>query len=234
MLIPDIEPTSNHALAAALDAAINSKTKPIGSLGMLEALAKQVGLVQQSLRPQLREPVILVFAADHGIVEENVSAYPQSVTWQMVENYLAQGAAINVFARQTGCALQVVDAGVNHAFGIRAGLVDRKVAYGTRNFAREPAMTPSECACAMRHGSDLIAGLNGNVIGFGEMGIGNTTSAAAVMHKLTGIPVAECVGAGAGLSAEGVAHKQNVQSCCIARPTTLWTFFAPSADLKSR
>ncbi|MES2830517.1 MAG: nicotinate-nucleotide--dimethylbenzimidazole phosphoribosyltransferase [Pseudomonadota bacterium] len=198
------------ALAAKLDALIADKTKPPGSLGMLEALAKQIGLIQQSTSPGLIQPAIAVFAGDHGIVAEGISAYPQSVTWQMVENFLAGGAAINVFARQSGCALHVVDAGVNHVFGKRAGLIDRKIASGTHNFAKQPAMTPEQCEEAMRHGSEFVASLSGNVLGFGEMGIGNTTAAAALMHLLTGEPLEHCVGAGAGLPPEGVIHKQRV------------------------
>jgi nicotinate-nucleotide--dimethylbenzimidazole phosphoribosyltransferase len=155
-------------------------------------------------------PAILVFAGDHGVVAEGVSAYPQDVTWQMVENFLAGGAAINVFAALNGCALQVIDAGVAHEFGARAGLVDRKIASGTRNFAVEPAMTRAQCEQALAHGAALAEALPGNVVGFGEMGIGNTTAAAALMHKLTGIPVAECVGAGTGLTPDGVLHKQRV------------------------
>lgn len=216
MHIPQIHPTHDIALAAALDAHINNKTKPLGSLGILESVAKQVGLIQQTTQPQLTQPSILVFAGDHGIVVENVSAYPQSVTWQMVENFLAQGAAINVFARQNGCALHIVDAGVNHQFGPRAGLIDRKIAYATANFAQQPAMTAEQCAAAIQHGMALVAALDGNVVGFGEMGIGNTTAAAAIMHKMTGIAVAECVGAGAGLAADGIRHKQQVIEKAVA------------------
>ena len=210
MHLPHINPTHDTSLSAQLDAAINNKTKPLGSLGMLESLARQIGLIQQTTQVQLSKPAILVFAADHGIVAENISAYPQSVTWQMVENFLAQGAAINVFARQNGCALHVIDAGVNHDFGIRDGLIDKKIACGTRNFAQGSAMTAEQRDSALRHGMALAAELDGNVIGFGEMGIGNTTAAAAIMHKIAGIPVAECVGAGTGLSAAGVLHKQQV------------------------
>jgi nicotinate-nucleotide--dimethylbenzimidazole phosphoribosyltransferase len=216
MRIPTVESTADFALSASLDIAINNKTKPLGSLGALETLARQIGLIQRSTQPQIRKPVILVFAGDHGIVAENVSAYPQSVTWQMVENFLAQGAAINVFARQNQCALQVVDAGVNHDFGTRDGLLDRKVAYATRNFAVEAAMSADQCALAMQHGVELVAGIEGNVVGFGEMGIGNTTAAAAIMHKLTGAPLEDCVGAGAGLTTEGVAHKLRVLEKAIA------------------
>jgi len=217
MHIPAIPTTSNDILSAALDRAINNKTKPLGSLGMLETLAKQIGLIQQSTAPAITEPAILVFAGDHGIVAEGISAYPQDVTWQMVENFLAQGAAINVFARQNHCALHVVDAGVNHDFGSRDGLLDRKVAPGTRNFAQEPAMTAQQCATALEHGTALAAALPGNVVGFGEMGIGNTTAAAALMHKLTGVPVAQCVGAGTGLTSDGVLHKQRVIEAAVAK-----------------
>ncbi|HEY8606247.1 MAG TPA: nicotinate-nucleotide--dimethylbenzimidazole phosphoribosyltransferase [Noviherbaspirillum sp.] len=217
MQIPSIQPVADAALAATLAAAIDSKTKPPGSLGMLESLALQCGLVQRAVHPVLRDPAIVVFAGDHGVTEENISPYPQSVTWQMVENFLAGGAAINVFARQNECALHVVDAGVNHDFGARPGLIDRKQGHGTRNFARAPAMDADTCARAMEEGAALVASFSGNVIGFGEMGIGNTTSAAALMHKLTGLPLADCVGAGAGMAPEGVAHKQQVIAQAVRR-----------------
>lgn len=210
MNIPQIAAIADAALAARLDDAINNKTKPLGSLGVLEQMAKQIGLVQRTTAPAVTDPAILVFAGDHGVVAEGISAFPQDVTWQMVENFLAGGAAINVFAQQNGIALTVVDAGVNHDFGPREGLVDMKVAHGTLNFAQQPAMSAAQCALALERGMQLAAALPGNVAGFGEMGIGNTTAAAALMHKLTGTPAAACVGAGTGLSAEGVLHKQRV------------------------
>ncbi|MET0266491.1 MAG: nicotinate-nucleotide--dimethylbenzimidazole phosphoribosyltransferase [Duganella sp.] len=216
MLIPAIPTTANAELAQALDNAINYKTKPLGSLGALEALAKQIGLIQATRNITLSNPTILVFAADHGVVAEGISAYPQDVTWQMVENFLAGGGAINVFAAQAGCALRVIDAGVNHAFGPRDGLVDRKLANGTHNFAHQAAMSRTTCEAALAAGMALVEELEGNVVGFGEMGIGNTTAAAALMHKLTGIPVAQCVGAGTGLSADGVLHKQRVIEAAVA------------------
>jgi nicotinate-nucleotide--dimethylbenzimidazole phosphoribosyltransferase len=182
----------------------------------VESLAKQLGLIQQTVAVSVDRPAIIVFAGDHGVVAEGISAYPQDVTWQMVENFLANGAAINVFARQNGAALHVVDAGVNHDFGPRPGLIDRKVAHGTRNFALEPAMTAGQCAAAMAHGAALVAALPGNVVGFGEMGIGNTTAAAALMHKLTGVPLPRCVGAGTGLSAEGIRRKEQVIAAAVA------------------
>ena len=213
----------DESLAVRLDAAIAAKTKPPGSLGMLEPLAKQIGLIQCTLQPSIWRPAILVFAGDHGVVEEGVSIYPQSVTWQMVENFLSGGAAINVFARQAGCELRVIDAGVNHNFGPCEGLVDAKIAYGTRNFAKEPAMTREQCRHAMARGAALVADLPGNLAGFGEMGIGNTTAASALMHKLTGLPLTECVGAGAGTTAGGLEHKRAV----IERAVDLHGALAP-------
>jgi len=210
-----ISPVNDPSLAARLDHAIANKTKPLGSLGVLETLARTIGLVQQTVDVSIRQPAILVCAGDHGVVAEGISAYPQSVTWQMVENFLADGAAINVFARQAGCLLKIVDAGVNHDFNQRAGLEDRKVGPGTANFATQPAMTAAQCMAAMAHGMDLVDTLEGNVVGFGEMGIGNTTAAAALMHKFTGAPVAECVGAGTGLSSDGVLHKQRVIEAAV-------------------
>jgi nicotinate-nucleotide--dimethylbenzimidazole phosphoribosyltransferase len=204
-------------MGAQLDQAISNKTKPLGSLGLLESLAKQIGLVQRTSTIALTHPSILVFAADHGVVAEGVSAYPQDVTWQMVENFLAGGAAINVFAAQNGCGLRIIDAGVNHDFGRRDGLIDRKLAHGTRNFAQEAAMSRATCDAALAAGMALAAEVEGNVIGFGEMGIGNTTAATALMHKLCGIPVAQCVGAGTGLSADGIAHKQNIIEAAVAK-----------------
>ncbi|WP_317204223.1 nicotinate-nucleotide--dimethylbenzimidazole phosphoribosyltransferase [Janthinobacterium sp.] len=217
MHIPHISSIRDDALATLLDKAINNKTKPLGSLGVLETIAKQIGLIQKTTQVELNQAAILVFAGDHGVVAEGISAYPQSVTWQMVENFLGKGAAINVFARQNECALYIVDAGVNHDFGPRDGLLDRKIAPGTRNFAQEAAMTAQQRDAAIAAGMALVAELDGNVVGFGEMGIGNTTAAAALMHKLTQIPVAACVGAGTGLSADGILHKQAVIEAAVAR-----------------
>ena len=216
MPIPHLTAIHDDALATMLDKAINNKTKPLGSLGVLESIAKQIGLIQKTTQVELKQPAILVFAADHGVVAEGISAYPQSVTWQMVENFLSNGAAINVFARQNDCALYIVDAGVNHDFGPRDGLLNRKIDTGTRNFAHEAAMSAQQCAAAMDAGMALVAELDADLVGFGEMGIGNTTAAAALMHKLTGAPVAECVGAGTGLSAAGILHKQHVIEAAVA------------------
>lgn len=207
MQIPPIASPYDAALAARLDARINDKTKPLGSLGALERLARQIGLIQGSDHPVLRQSAIVVCAGDHGVTAEGVSAYPQSVTWQMVENFLAGGAAINIFARQNECALYIVDTGVNHDFGTRDGLLDRKIAPGTANFCEAPAMTAPQCEAALQAGLQFAESLQADVLGFGEMGIGNTTAAAALMAAFTGAPVQECVGAGTGLDAQGVARK---------------------------
>lgn len=207
MQIPAIVSPFDATLASRLDARINDKTKPLGSLGALERLAHQIGLIQATDHPVLRQCAIVVCAGDHGVTEEGVSAYPQSVTWQMVENFLAGGAAINVFARQNECALYIVDTGVNHDFGARSGLLDRKVAPGTANFCQGPAMTAQQCESAMQAGMQFAESLQADVLGFGEMGIGNTTAAAALMAAFTGVPVQECVGAGTGLDAQGIARK---------------------------
>jgi nicotinate-nucleotide--dimethylbenzimidazole phosphoribosyltransferase len=198
-------------LAAALQQKIDQKTKPRGALGQLEAIAKQVGLIQQRLDPQFGQPHLLVFAGDHGAARAGVSAYPQDVTWQMVENFLAGGAAINVFARQNGLHLAIIDAGVAHDFGRRPGLIHAKVAPGTANYLEQPAMTVEQCELAITRGAEIIhnLSLNGcNVVGFGEMGIGNTASASLMTHCLTGVPLADCIGRGTGLDDAGLARKQ--------------------------
>ena len=200
-----------RALENALRNKVDRKTKPLGALGQLEAAAIQLGLIQQTLTPQLTKPQMLVFAGDHGAAKAGVSAYPQDVTWQMVENFLAGGAAINVFARQNGLALSVIDAGVAHDFGLRPGLIDAKVAPGTANYLEQPAMSREQCAAAIERGAAIVRGLAAqgcNVVGFGEMGIGNTAAASLLTHCLTGLPLAECVGRGTGLDDAGLARKQ--------------------------
>jgi nicotinate-nucleotide--dimethylbenzimidazole phosphoribosyltransferase len=166
--------------------------------------------VQQTLTPELRRPHILVFAADHGIAEAGVSQYPPEVTHQMVRNFASGGAAINVFCRQNKLGLTIVDAGVRGSFADLPAVRNEKIAEGTQNFAHAPAMTAAQCADALARGARLVDELHAtgcNVLGLGEMGIGNTSSAAVLMHLLTGRPLAECVGRGTGLDAAGVARK---------------------------
>jgi len=207
-------------LHAALQQRIDQKTKPPGALGRLEALALQIGLVQRSLTPRLHRPHILVFAGDHGAARAGVSAFPQEVTWQMVENFLAGGAAINVFCRQMGLGLSIVDAGVNHDFGRRDGLVDAKVMRGTRNYLDTAAMSEAEVATALARGRELAHGLAAegcNVVGFGEMGIGNTAAASLLTHCLTGAELASVTGRGTGLDDAGLARKRSLLGQALAR-----------------
>ena len=202
-------------LTAALQARIDGKTKPPGSLGRLEALALQLGLIQNTLTPRLSKPHILVCAGDHGAARAGVSAYPQDVTWQMVENFINGGAAINVLARAAGMALTVADAGVNHDFGARPGLIDAKVANGTANYLEGPAMSAAQRDAALAHGERIVRALADdgcNVLGFGEMGIGNTAAASLITHCLTRAPLAVCVGRGTGLDDAGLERKRTLLS----------------------
>ncbi|MGE5866125.1 MAG: nicotinate-nucleotide--dimethylbenzimidazole phosphoribosyltransferase [Rhizobacter sp.] len=208
--LPTVEPLAATRLAAALRHRMDRKTKPLGSLGRLEALAVQIGCVLGTEQPALQSPQLVVFAADHGLAARGVSAFPSDVTWQMVENFLAGGAAVSVLARQHGLALTVVDAGVNHDFAPRAGLLDRKVARGTADASVGPAMTAAQCDQALRAGASIVRELPGNVVMFGEMGIGNTSSASLLLSRLTGAPLADCVGRGTGLDDAGLARKLDV------------------------
>ncbi len=210
----------DRAIENSLNHKVDRKTKPLGALGQLESVARQIGLIQQRLDPQLSRPQMLVFAGDHGAAKAGVSAYPQDVTWQMVENFLAGGAAINVFARQNGLALSVVDAGVAHDFGRRPGLIDAKVAPGTANYLERPAMTAAECTQAIERGAAIVRALAAdgcNVLGFGEMGIGNTAAASLITHCLTGTSLAACIGRGTGLDDAGLARKQGLLETALAR-----------------
>ena len=193
---------------------IDQKTKPPGALGRLEELALQIGLIQQTETPVLTNPHLIVFAADHGLAAEGVSAYPATVTHSMVQNFLTGGAAINVFCRQNGIQLLICDVGVMGTFEESTdSFVKYKIRSGTRNMRHEPAMTSDECEAALDAGKTLVNGVrycNCNVVGFGEMGIGNTSAASLLMHRLTGLPLAQCVGRGTGLDNDGLAHKRVV------------------------
>lgn len=215
--LPLIEPVANASLEAKLRHKIDHKTKPLGALGRLESLALQLGLIQQNETITLREPQMVVFAADHGIAAEGVSAYPQAVTVQMVGNMLAGGAAINVFARQHGFALQVVDAGVAADFPAHPKLLQRKIAHGTRNIANEPAMTPTQAQAALQAGMDIVKNLPGNVVAFGEMGIANTSAAALLFARLAGVGIADATGRGTGLDDAQLTHKRQVLAAALAR-----------------
>lgn len=209
---PTLAPVPTCRLEA-IRAKIDGKTKPIGALGRLEEVAARICRIQNTLEPVLKCPTIMIFAGDHGITREGVSPYPQEVTQQMVQNFLRGGAAINVFARQNGMDLKIVDAGVNYRFPHHPQLIDAKIGMGTRSFLDGPAMSREECEKALHKGfslADELVRSGCNIIGFGEMGIGNTSSSAALMSVLCDIPIEDCVGRGTGLSDSGLVRKRDV------------------------
>ena len=208
--IPSVPDLNNPDLAAALADKIARKTVPHGALGRLAALAQRLGAILGTTEPRLHAPQLVVFAADHGIVARGVSAYPSDVTWQMVGNFLAGGAAVSVLARQHGIAQTVVDCGVRRDFDAAPGLHTAKIAPGTADCSVGPAMSAAQCGQALANGIELVKGLPGNALLLGEMGIGNTSPAALLTARLGGIDVAEVTGAGTGLDAAGIARKTAV------------------------
>jgi nicotinate-nucleotide--dimethylbenzimidazole phosphoribosyltransferase len=218
--VPQPQPL-DRSLERALQHVIDTKTKPLGSLGRLETLALQIGLIQRTTAPRIERPALIVFAGDHGIAAEGVSPFPQEVTVQMVANFLAGGAAINALSRSVGMTLEVVDAGVATALPASPGLVDIAIRRGgTHNFAQSPAMTRDEALLAIERGAARVrhhAALGTTVIGFGEMGIANTSSAACLMNRLCDVPIDACVGRGTGLDDAGVAAKRAVLAKALAK-----------------
>lgn len=198
-------------MRSAIENKINNKTKPIGSLGRLEEIALQIGQIQQTVNPVIEKPHIVVFAADHGIAATGlVNPYPQEVTAQMVLNFTRGGAAINVFCRQNSIDLVVVDAGVNTDFEKSLPILHAKIAKGTKNYINEPAMTLEECERAMMNGGNMIEKISKtkcNCIGFGEMGIGNTSSASLIMSAILKVEIKKCVGKGTGSNGEQLRLK---------------------------
>ena len=205
----------DRRIETELQQKIDFLTKPKGSLGKLETLALKIGLIQQTLSPTLRNPHNVLFAADHGIIEEGVSVSPKEVTWQQLSHFSHGGAGINFLCNQHGFKLVLVDAGVDYDVPPGRGIIDCKIRRSTRNFLYGPAMTPEEFALAIERGADVVSDIHAagcNVISFGEMGSGNTSSSSMWMHAFTGIPLADCIGAGAGLDRPGIAHKLDVLS----------------------
>ncbi len=189
---------------------IDNKTKPLGSLGKLEKIALQIGLLQQTLTPEIKQPALFTFAADHGLADAGVSPYPKAVTYQMVQNFLNEGAAINVFCKQHGIQLRIVDTGVDADFQTHPMLIDAKVRRGTQNMLEAPAMTIDECKLAMQNGRNLVAKQakeGTNVIAFGEMGIGNTSAASLLLSQFAGLPIEKCTGRGTGHDDQGLRKK---------------------------
>jgi nicotinate-nucleotide--dimethylbenzimidazole phosphoribosyltransferase len=220
--LPLIADIANPQLTQALQHKLDHKTKPLGSLGRLEQLALRIGQILGTESPRLEQPQMVVFAGDHGLAARGVSAFPSDVTWQMVENFLAGGAAVSVLARQHGLALTVVDCGVARDIAPRAAvpgqpqLLVRKVAAGTQDASIGPAMTPAQCAQALHNGMDVVRGLPGNALLLGEMGIGNTSVASLLLSRLCGVSLQDCTGAGTGLDATGVARKRAVLAQALA------------------
>ncbi len=213
----DLPDLGDPKLAAQVQQRIDHLTKPLGALGRLEALALQVALVQGRLDPAWKAPQLVVFAADHGIAAQGVSAYPSAVTAQMVLNMLAGGAAVSVLARQHGLALTLVDCGVDFDFQPQSGLVVAKTCRGSGDSSLGPALSPAQCSAALAHGRELVRSLPGNVLLLGEMGIANTSAAALLMARLTRQPLADCVGRGTGLDDAGLARKTAVLQRALLR-----------------
>ena len=212
----------------AVQSIIDNKTKPPGSLGDLEALALNIALIQRSDTPSIQSPALIVFAGDHGVASQGVSPYPQSVTAQMVANFVTGGAAINAFCHASNVRCEIVDVGVAHALpegldlnaeSARLLLTREPVALGTADFSYGPAMSMQQLQLAMEAGARAVekqAALGCNTIGFGEMGIGNTSAGACLMQRFTGLPIADCVGRGTGLDDEGLARKRAVLAGALA------------------
>lgn len=221
---PEVPSIADAHFAAQVQRSLDDKTKPQGSLGQLETLALRLACITGCARPELVQPQLLVFAADHGIARAHpVSAFPTEVTWQVVENMLAGGAGVSVLARQHSIALHVVDCGIAHDLPVREQdphdklpklgaprLWRRKVAYGTRDSTVGAAMTAHECSVALRNGAALVSRLPGNAVLLGEMGVGNTSAAALLTARLCQWPIEEVTGAGSGLSPQGVQRKARI------------------------
>jgi nicotinate-nucleotide--dimethylbenzimidazole phosphoribosyltransferase len=207
--IRPVDPALLHQAQAKLD----NKTKPPGSLGRLEEFGRRFAAITGSLEPVAVRKVIFTFAGDHGVVAEGVSAFPKEVTPQMVFNFLRGGAGINVLARHGGIEVRVVDMGVDYDFGITPGLLDRKIARGTANFAQGPAMTRAQAIAALEAGIALANGCRDEgvaMVGTGEMGIGNTTAASAIIAAVSGLEPARVTGRGTGINDQALANKIRV------------------------
>ena len=205
-------------LPADLQRALDSKTKPIGSLGRLEQLAAQIATLQDTLTPSMSSCQLIIFGADHGIAEQNVSAYPSEVTRQMVLNLLSGGAAANVIAKSLDIPVQIVDAGIKGEPIDHPNLINRRIAPGTDDFSIGPAKTPDQFRQATEYGANLFPSTD--AVCFGEIGIANTASASMIVHKTLDVPLPDLVGPGTGLDETGVQHKLNVLTNAADRTPT--------------
>ena len=212
-------PPLNDDLRARLQYLLDNKAKPVGSLGLMEDIALKLGLIQNCENPVLNKAVMLTVAADHGVTAEGVSPCPVEITWQQTLNFLNGGGGIGLFSHIYGLDLWVADAGVNYDFAPHPKLIDVKIAKGSANMLHTPAMTRVQCVYAIENGRKIVRKFSEegtNVIGFGEMGIGNTTPASALLSIYANIPVSEAVGQGAGLDASGISHKAKVITQAIS------------------
>ncbi|WP_426241857.1 nicotinate-nucleotide--dimethylbenzimidazole phosphoribosyltransferase [Psychrobacter sp. TWP2-1-2] len=214
---PTIANIENDELRLQLQQIIDLKTKPLGALGRIEALAVQLGMIQGTITPHIEQAQIRVFAADHGLTKHGTSAFPSAVTAQMVHNFLQGGAAINVLARQHNIELKVVDAGVDTDFAPHPKLLDYKVRHGSRDALTEPAMTETECLAALENGMKVVKNLVGNLLIVGEMGIGNTSAASLLLARLGDLSIADCIGRGTGLDDAGLEHKTDILTQVLER-----------------
>ncbi len=208
----DIQPV-NTSLKTAIQEKIDNLNKPKGSLGRLEELAMQISLIQQTLEPSLAHPCHLLLGGDHGIEREGVSVSPREVTWQQMINFSQGGGGVNMFCRQHGFNLRIIDVGVDYDLSNIPGIINRKIARGTNNFLYEPAMSEEEFNRAIQVGVDLVDECFAEgcrVLSIGEMGIANTSPSSIWMSLLGDIPLKDCIGAGAGLNNEGIRHKYEV------------------------
>jgi len=210
----------DDALRPRIQEKIDNLNKPKGSLGRLESLAMQVCMVQQTLEPSLAHPCHLLLGGDHGIEREGVSVSPREVTWQQMVNFTHGGGGVNMFCRQHGFKLRIVDVGVDHDLSSTPGIIDRKIARGTQNFLYGPAMTEEQFGQALNVGVELVddcVAEGCRVLCVGEMGIANTSPSSIWMHLFCHIPLERCIGAGAGLDSAGVRHKYEVLSRSLDR-----------------
>ena len=215
----DIQPL-DKSMQAAIQEKIDNLNKPKGALGRLEELAMQICLIQQTLEPSLAHPCHLLLGGDHGVEREGVSVSPREVTWQQMINFTRGGGGVNMFCRQHGFKLRIVDVGVDYDLSKVDGIIDRKIARGTKNFLYEPAMSEEEFDRAIQIGSDLVddcAAEGCRILCIGEMGIGNTSPSSIWMSIFGDIPLKDCIGAGAGLNNDGIRHKYEVLSKAVSQ-----------------
>ena len=203
----------DRSFARLLKEKIDNLNKPLNALGQLEDIALQIGLIQNSLTPKLSNPAHVLFGGDHGIEREGVSKSPREVTWQQMKNFAKGGGGCNMFCRQHGVKMHLVDVGVDYDFTEEDNdlleIINHKVAYGTNNFLDSPAMTEEQFELALKYGADVVDGCateESNIISIGEMGIANTSPSSIWMYFFENIPLEMCVGAGSGLDDEGIRH----------------------------